>query len=117
MSVNKILIFVICALVAVVLFMLISYANIKSELTAKEYELASLTLKLESQNAHIKALELDSQTYQETKPKIQEKIITKYVAQPPPTPQDNASCEARLLHIQNQIALWYGIPNLNAKDR
>ena len=37
---NKALILVICALVGIVLFMLISYANIKAELTAKEYELA-----------------------------------------------------------------------------
>lgn len=102
---NKALILIICALVGVVLFMLISYANIKSELTAKEYELASLTLTLETQNAHIKALELDTQKYKDQKPQIKEKIITKYVAQN----QYASSCEARLLHIQNQLKAWYGV--------
>lgn len=105
---NKALILVICALVGIVLFMLISYANIKAELTAKEYELANLTLTLENQNAKIKALELDSQIYQETKPKIQEKIITKYITQTPPKAQDNTSCEARLAYIQSLVKTWFG---------
>lgn len=103
---NKVLALAICALVGIVLVMLISYANIKSELTAKEYELASLNLALESQNAHIKALELDMQNYQNQKPHIQEKIITKYAT---PNPQDNASCEARLAHIQSLVKTWFDI--------
>lgn len=103
---NKALILVICVLISIVLFMLISYANIKAKLTAKEYELASLTLTLENQNAKIKALEIDTQNYQETKPKIQEKIITKYISLP--TPQDT-SCEARLAHIQSLVKTWFDI--------
>ncbi|WP_394908910.1 hypothetical protein [uncultured Helicobacter sp.] len=102
---NKALTLVICVLIGIVLFMLISYANIKAELTAKEYELASLTLTLENQNAQIKALEIDLQIYQEAKPKIQEKIITKYVALSP----SDSSCEARLHHIQDLVNAWYGI--------
>lgn len=103
---TKILAIVICILIGIVLFMLISYANIKSELTAKEYELANLNLTLESQNAQIKALEIDLQIYQEAKPKIQEKIITKYVTLNVPS---DSSCEARLQHIRDLVNVWYGV--------
>lgn len=102
---SKALILIICALVGAVLFMVASYVNIKAKLTAAQYELASLTLALDSQNAHIKALERDAKTYKEAKPKIEQKIITKYVKIKEPI----SSCESRILHIQNLVRAWYGV--------
>ncbi|WP_295702243.1 hypothetical protein [uncultured Helicobacter sp.] len=90
--------------VALVLFMIITYTNTKAKLKAMEYENATLLHTLKKQNQAIEKLSLDIQTYKNQKPKIQERIITKY--QPLQSPQ--GYCEERLQNIQNHIKLWYG---------
>lgn len=89
---------------ALILFMIITYANTKAKLKAMEYENATLLHTLKKQNQAIEKLSLDVESYKNQKPKIKERIITKY--QPLQSPQ--SSCEERLQNIQNHIKLWYG---------
>lgn len=99
--------FIAIAIIAILAFiMILAFGNLKAELRAKEYENATLLQSLKKQNEAINNLKLDIKAYQDKKPIIEERIITKYKTLQ--IPQDS-SCEARLKNIQNKIKLWYGI--------
>lgn len=70
-------IFIALAVISVCL-LVYSFVLTREELASKRVELSVVSSKLENQNKIIESMKLDIEAYKNKKPKIVEKIVTKY---------------------------------------
>lgn len=70
-------IFIALAIISVCL-LIYSFVLTREELASKRVELSVVSSKLENQNKIIESMKIDLEAYKNKKPKIVEKIVTKY---------------------------------------
>ena len=95
----------IIVILSVIGFFIYDYKMSKAQLEAKKAELIAVSEQIKSQNEAIEKLKIDVDFYKNQKPKVVEKIVTRYREIEALKP--DATCEERIAKLEEYVKVFY----------
>lgn len=95
----------IIVILSVIGFFIYDYRMSKAQLEAKKAELIAVSEQIKSQNEAIEKLKIDVDFYKNQKPKVVEKIVTRY--QEIEVLKPDATCEERIAKLEEYVKVFY----------
>lgn len=92
-------------ILSVIGFFIYDYRMSKAQLEAKKAELIAVSEQIKSQNEAIEKLKIDGDFYKNQKPKVVEKIVTRY--QEVEVLKPDATCEERIAKLEEYVKVFY----------